>query len=264
MRIRILSDIHLELATNPTKYMKQFIPSTYNHEYSDILILAGDIGNPTSKIYKLFLTEVSKYYAKVFVITGNHEYYQSSHKNYDKRIGKSFGRRLISIESIDNMIELITSSLLNVRFLGCTLWSTSDSTLTKYINDYEYITDMTATKCNELNSYDINWLHNQLIMKGDDYDQTIVITHHLPSYKLIDDIYKNHPLNTFFANHLDHLVEKADIWICGHSHKAKHITIGTCECYLNPVGYYEEQTGYNITLTLELQTMKSNCNITYP
>jgi len=73
----------------------------------------------------------------------------------------------------------------------------------------------------------------------------VVITHHLPSYQLIADKYQKHPNINFYASNLEYLVEKADIWCCGHSHSLKYATIGNCQCYLNPVGYSHESTGFN-------------------
>jgi hypothetical protein len=39
------------------------------------LLLAGDIGNPYQKKYELFLENISKKFEKIFIISGNHEYY---------------------------------------------------------------------------------------------------------------------------------------------------------------------------------------------
>lgn len=262
MKLRLLSDIHLELAKHATNYIKRFIP---DRPSEDVLILAGDIGNPTSKIYKLFLTEMSNYYSKVFIVTGNHEYYQHYRRKYSHETARLESGFRHSIDDIDKMVTVITGSLPNVhflqrssvvynrvRFIGCTLWTQSDPTLTKYMNDYEYIKDFTADTCDKLNSHDVKWLEENLVLNGDEYDRTVVVTHHLPSTKLIADKYKNHPLNGFFANNLDYYVEKADIWVCGHSHSAKFVTIGKCRCYLNPTGYTQEDSSYDINLKIDV------------
>lgn len=99
-----MSDIHIELSKTPDKYINRFIPSQSS---DDVLILAGDIGNPTSKIYKLFLTEISKYYAKVFIIAGNHEYYQK-YQRYNNMTytmnAPGDNNFLYSMEDIDRII----------------------------------------------------------------------------------------------------------------------------------------------------------------
>lgn len=267
MKLRLLSDIHLELANNGLKYMKRFIPITPTP--NDVLLLAGDIGNPAGNLYKLFITEMSKHYAKVFIVTGNHEYYQS----YQRARSDDFSGLGVtyikgyrhSMEQIDNMIATFTATLPNVhflqrtsiihnrvRFMGCTLWTPSDYKLSDQMNDYNCIKDMTTEKCREIHLGDVSWLTEQLAEISSDYDATVVMTHHLPSYQLLADKYIGDPLNVFYANTLEKLVEQADIWVCGHSHTAKHITIGKCECYLNPTGYIGEHSGYqpNIDITL--------------
>lgn len=260
MKLRLLSDIHLELFKDPRKYIDQLI-----NPRGDVLLLAGDIGNPTSNIYKSFITEVAKYYNKVFIITGNHEYYQRYNRTNHEIYPKGERTFRYSMEDIDKITRCVTDDLPNVhflqrdsfiynrvRFLGCTLWSMADPNLTQYMNDYEMIQNMTANKSIELYEQNRKWLDEELALKSIDYDYTVVMTHHLPSYKLVSEKYINHRLNCFFANNLDNLVEKADIWVCGHSHIAKTITIGKCRCYLNPVGYSNEYSGYDTECMIEV------------
>jgi len=35
------------------------------------------------------------------------------------------------------------------------------------------------------------------------------------------------------------------MWVCGHSHEAKKIVIDKCLCWINPLGYSMEQTGFD-------------------
>jgi len=187
----------------------------------------------------------------------------------------------LTAESLPNVHFLNQKAVVfnRVRFMGCTLWTKSDFRLSKYMNDYNCIPCMTPSLCEELHNSDVAWLSKELnsiednaekkmqlkdksidglelqscdevIMDRNDselkssYDQTVVITHHLPSYKLIANKYEGNPMNSFYATNLEELVEKADIWCCGHSHSAKQVTIGKCRCYLNPVGYSQESTGF--------------------
>ena len=41
----------------------------------DYIALLGDIGDPYSQKYKDFIKDLSRKFKKVFVVTGNHEYY---------------------------------------------------------------------------------------------------------------------------------------------------------------------------------------------
>ena len=70
--LRILSDIHLELRN----YIpKDIFPEKINSGIEEVLILAGDIGDPFSNIYKEFLTLCRSTFSFVIVVAGNHEFY---------------------------------------------------------------------------------------------------------------------------------------------------------------------------------------------
>jgi len=250
----LISDIHLELYPKAKDIISKEIVK------DKILLLAGDIGNPSSNIYKTFITDMSNKYEKVFIVTGNHEYYQKYEKKDD--INKYYR---YDMDQVDNMINKFVLTLSNVhflqrqsfihneiRYLGCTLWSLSDSILSKYMSDYEYIKDFTTKISNNLFVQNVEWLRTELNKESDAYYATVVITHHLPSNKLIHKQYEEHPLNSFFASNLDELVEKADLWVCGHSHTSNYIKIGKCKCYMNPIGYSSESSGFNPNLTIDL------------
>jgi DNA repair exonuclease SbcCD nuclease subunit len=256
MYLRLLSDIHLELAHDDTQLISKFVP---NSPSEDILILAGDIGDPTGSLYQSFVTEMARYYAKVFLVAGNHEYYQR--ETFDQP-----NKSRLSIDEINKIIINFTDAFVNVhyiqqnivihnrvRFLGCTLWTKSDPILSYKIGDYKHILNLTPEKCTELHNYDINWLETQLSCPNDGtYDFTVVMSHHLPSYKLVSEKYQDHPLNGFYADDLDHLVKKANMWVCGHTHYAKHILVGDCHCYVNPIGYSHETSNYDPNILIEL------------
>ena len=74
MKIQYLSDLHLELMSTHkfSKLCEKIIPKC------DILVLAGDIGDPLhhNDRYKFFLHSMSKKFKKVFLVSGNHEYYR--------------------------------------------------------------------------------------------------------------------------------------------------------------------------------------------
>lgn len=254
MYIRLFSDLHLELRRKGPQFIQGWLnkmdPSR-DGSAKDTLILAGDVGNPTKPIYRFLLTTISPLFEHIFLVAGNHEYYQ--------REGKS-------MEEVETQIEVVTASFPNVhflnrrsmiihrtRFLGCTLWTHSDPDLYHRISDYYQIPGMTVERCNALHQRDRDWLTEQLEMEDpSQYDKTVVITHHLPSFKLVGEKFEQHPLNTFFANHLDSLVSKVDLWCCGHTHVAMQIQIDTCRCYINPVGYVGENTGYQPDLRIQL------------
>jgi len=75
MKLRYFSDLHLEfISSDKIHQFIQKIPSGIN----DICILAGDIGHPYELNYDIFMEFISKNFKKTFVISGNHEYYNTT------------------------------------------------------------------------------------------------------------------------------------------------------------------------------------------
>ena len=178
-----------------------------------------------------------------------------------------------NIEDVNKLVEKIADAIPNVhflnrksvifdrvRFLGCTLWTKSNRRLARAMNDYYRIPGMTPDVCEELHKRDVTWLSEQFdVAKSgngieSEFEQTVVITHHLPSYKLIADKYQGDSMNSLFATNLEDLVAKADIWCSGHSHCANQVKIGKCRCYLNPTGYPGEITGFNPFIEIPLKS----------
>jgi predicted phosphodiesterase len=71
----------------------------------------------------------------------------------------------------------------------------------------------------------------------------VVITHHMPSFKLIDKEYEKFAsLNTGFATELDHMIRyPVSYWVFGHTHKPNNTTIDGVQLLCNPHGYPKER-----------------------
>ncbi len=256
MLLYLISDIHLELHMSNSLITNSIWQKETSQTSTDrILILAGDIGNPDSKLYKKFVTDMAKLYDQVIIIAGNHEYYQKNKRRFDRESKKLSGPYCLTMDMVEKEIREFVTSLPNVhflqmdtfiykrvRFLGCTLWTKSDARLSHLMNDYNEIPNMTPAKCNFIHQTHTSWLINRLNTTSEEYDTTVVITHHLPTYQLVASNRQDDPTNIFYANNLDAF--EADIWFCGHSHVANSVTIGKCRCYLNPYGYIGESTGF--------------------
>ena len=77
----------------------------------------------------------------------------------------------------------------------------------------------------------------------------VVVSHHLPSFKLVDPCFSGSPLNGAFVSDLDDIISSGNIdyWIYGHSHKNIRAKIGDCLCVSNQLGYVSngEHVGFN-------------------
>jgi len=233
MKVRLLSDLHLELCQNVNFDFKK---------EADVVILAGDIGNPFMDNYKLLLRKLSLSHQKVFVISGNHEYYsKKTMSKVDKKI-----RNICEKEDDIHFLQMDSYIFNDVKFMGCTLWSNPiDKTLCKYMNDFDNISTNDKTfsfdKYNEKHLLHKNWLENEL--SHNDNNKTIVITHHLPSFQLINEKFIDNPLNQFFAS--DIKLYNARISCYGHTHISNKMEINGIQYYCNPKGYSHEESGWN-------------------
>lgn len=207
------SDIHLEKrAIMPT--IKAVAPN---------LILAGDIGDPLDDKYSLFLDTVNRQYDNVYMVAGNHEYYQKE----------------LNVDQVNELITSIVAPLPNIHFLnnnqktindnlnivGTTLWSRvleepkrrRGDDLRIRVNDepigYQGI--------NRLHEECRKWLDSMIRSNSSNKD-LLVVTHYLPSYELILDRFKRGYWGSSqdrFASDLDYLIkDPVKAWICGHSH----------------------------------------------
>jgi predicted phosphodiesterase len=229
MKIRYLSDLHLEFI-NPTKindFIKQIPPGP-----NEICILAGDIGNPYKPHYKQFMTFINNNFKKTFYITGNHEYYNDLNTIEGTDIFLTlFFKKFDNIHFLNNNYVIYE----NYCFIGTTLWSNiTDPSYT--INDVKHIPQFNYIKCNELNLQCIQILED--IIQNN--KNCIVITHHLPSYLLINDKYKTTkmmPYNQWFYCNLDFIFIKyarhIKCWFYGHTHTPSIQTINNIQFLCN-------------------------------
>ena len=251
--VTYLSDIHLE-------FYNRTIPYGIDLKRGDILCLAGDIGDPDSSLYFTFLAYCSPLFKHVFIITGNHEYYQTS------------THPLKTIQSTNNNIEKICKHYHNVHFLsdssvyipeynlnviGTTLWTGGEPDLDDMYryNDFKKIHGMGMPgQMERLHEMSLLFLKDELQKHKHDNSTVLVLTHHLPSFQLIAPHYKDSEMNHLFATNLDYLFREYTIhhWICGHSHFPMTKTIEKTNVWMNPVGYPDENKDVCWTATFDI------------
>lgn len=183
---------------------------------------------------------VSPIYDKVIIICGNHEYYKTN----------------MTIEEVDYMCKDICRNMpqQNVVFLqneivslpndidvfGGTFWTHIPQEHHHYImetiNDYKYINGFTPLVSNALHNKATTALQEYMTLQHDN-KKIIVLSHHMPSLKLIDPLYntrQNIIINNSFATDV-HLADDPRIvaWVYGHTHKSYQ----NGKFYCNPIGY---------------------------
>lgn len=270
MKIHILSDIHLEFG-------KWYRTTDINAIEADVTILAGDIGIGLSGL-EWALT----FHRPVIYVLGNHEFYgqRPMETLLRKAQAKVQGTHVHLLDNESVVIE-------GVRFLGATLWTDyglfglgrQDIMLEhaqKEMNDFQQIfvskrralrydevhgrlshigDRFTAHKALALHQERRAFLERELEKgQAEPAQKTVVVTHHAPSTKSLRDGQPTYWLDAAYASRLDDLVERADLWVHGHTPVPLDYRIGRGRVVSNPRGYMgiDEVRGFKPDLMVEV------------
>jgi predicted phosphodiesterase len=243
-RIQYVSDIHLEF------YKKCPFPLLLkpNARY---LALAGDIGQPNTQIWNSFFNYVNNHWDRVFYVTGNHEYYSkrtpmNEIHNTIKESLKPFTRvTMLDSSQPDNFIAKE-----NVAVVGNTLWTEVPDSLVRTVeesmNDYKKIFEEEGKSVSVETLNNLHYIQKAQLLEKIHYYKyqkipTVVITHHIPSFKLISPRFAGSPVNAAFASNCENLMlPNVKCWIYGHTHNCANSLIGKTMCLVNARGYPNE------------------------
>ncbi|HTO46949.1 MAG TPA: metallophosphoesterase [Burkholderiales bacterium] len=244
MRIRVLSDLHLEAAP--------FDPPAAP---ADVVVLAGDIDNGAAGVE----WAKARFAAPVLYVAGNHEPYDGEfHATQAALREAATGTRVQVLDCSETVIG-------GVRFLGCTLWTDfalageagRKLAIEKYwawLIDYRTIRwhdrPFSVDDSTGLHAAHRAWLARRLLHPF--AGVTVVITHHVPHPGSIAPKFVDHPLNPAFVSNLEHLMGRARLWIHGHTHRAFDYTVRGTRVVCNPRGYADEDTGFSADLVVEV------------
>jgi predicted phosphodiesterase len=258
MRLLILSDLHREVWRDHAPRIDVAV------RQPDVVILAGDIDTGAKGVAWANATFAG---LPVLYVHGNHE-------AYGHALDTLQGELDAACQATGHVhhLQMREHRLGGVRFLGCTLWT--DFALYgdrfgamvdahQWMNDYRRIR-LAAQGYRKLRPADTarvharhrGWLEQRLSEPFD--GRTVVITHMAPSARSVISPFVGDPLSAAFASNLDHLVERADLWIHGHMHTSLDYRIGRCRVVCNPLGYLTragtpENRGFNPDLVIELE-----------
>jgi len=240
----VISDLHLEFGEIQIPKIER-----------DVLILAGDVHIGSNSLpYIIKQTKISP----VIYVLGNHEFY-----NHDiDEITKFWTNQKITNLYVLERKQWILD---NVRFLGCSLWTEFNNGDKKAMESAKYqmsdyaVIDKDEKMLSPQHTLDIHyecrkWLESQLQLPFS--GKTVIITHHLPSYKSISWKFEGNILNYAYYSDLEDIIRKfqPDLWIHGHTHDSFDYLIGKTRVVCNPRGYMgvEINSQFNPSLILEI------------
>lgn len=250
MKFQYFSDVHID------HYPKKSYPDFNIQRCAPYLIIAGDIGDPFECTYERFLETVSKIFDMVFITSGNHEYYKCKNARFYKKTDW--------MEYVDNQIRSVVGRFHNVIFLqntsytidniviyGSTLWSDilkeEECRVVTSMNDYTWIPCFSTKMSSQL--YNQNILHlTDALSQLQPNQRMIVVTHHLPSFDMICEKYRNSGFNSAFASDVK-IRDNENIikWVAGHT----HVRVNRDKFVVNPIGYPRETSAQNFNEVFE-------------
>lgn len=241
MKIQIYSDLHLGF--------DRFDPAPSD---ADVVILAGDIDIKSRGVK--WANEV--FQCPVIYVCGNHEYYGG---HIDHTLRKMKDAAAPHVHVLENEVFILNQT----RFLVTTAWtdysSTGDVAAAKRVA-WEWMNDFTVIRTDEsyrrLRPDDLiakskaayAWLIQELDKPFD--GKTVVVTHHAPTLDYVGDLPVH--LIAAYANDWPELLDKADLWIYGHTHVAADFIKNGCRVVSNPRGYPNQKTGFDPNLLIEI------------
>lgn len=277
--LRVISDLHLELRG----YIpKDIFPDNISTETEEILILAGDIGDPYTKIYADFLELCRSKFELVIVILGNHECMNENVYFPEKKSNDSISRTVEpdnhsvvvtkprqkiysyeeTVKHVENLCKIKGCVFLNnsgilykgVKFIGSVLWSHVPKEKFPYVTKngvgifkWMYVNGslITPEQFNVLNKECVKFLKDE-INRG---EKVVVITHYPMSKEMVSYKYRYSDLVCMYYNDLENmLTPNVTACISGHTHNSQTFVINNAPLCSNSVGSpsdYVEGTGFN-------------------
>lgn len=243
MRIRLWSDLHLEMSGN--RDVSDRLPDEVD---ADLVLLAGDIAQGVEGV---------RWAAKKFrdtpvaYVLGNHEFY-----GHDLDEAQASARKAAvgtNVRVLEKDVWDFTSGL---RILGVTLWTNyalwgshavGEAMLKGLaLSDFRHVTlagrRFVPTDALRLHGEAIGWLGIELARSAREGVRTIVLTHHAPDVHCIGPEYAaaRDDLSPSFASDHSELLQSTAapaIWCSGHTHTNYRGKIGRTMLLSNQAGY---------------------------
>lgn len=246
MKIRILSDLHLE--------------HNYDFKYEwiseDVLFLAGDI--TTHNNHYEILDRVPEF-VEVFIVAGNHEYYHRSVEHVNKFLSELnqpdvVGNYYRNVHFLNNTAFDLTP---NISVFGGTMFTdfALDGNAAKIyaeIDAQRFIADFRFTKTNgrcwsiedHVSEYNEFLRAYKLWLKESEGKYRICMSHFVPLRQHIHPRFKGSSLNPYFTADMEQYMGWEGLWIHGHTHDSFDSMIGDTRVICNPYGYGSENTSH--------------------
>lgn len=260
MKTLLISDLHIDynnLVTMPLGCNSSFGFEKKLGEY-DLVLIAGDTSGGyvyTDYYLKELRDTIEKegYNTKVCVVGGNHLGY-----NFSIVYPKNESITKLRNEFSQAPVYFLENDFVDFGkyvVIGCCLYTDFSQNseviknVKKCINDFRFVSVKDGHNIRLVTPQDyIKWYNESVkyidkICKKIKDKKVIVLTHFMPTSKLISEKYKGNDFNPFFATDLEEIMLKNNnikLWACGHSHDKNECMVGNTLVTLEPYGYFGE------------------------
>ncbi len=237
MKIHLLSDLHLEFADRHPPWAP---PATD----ADVVVLAGDIHTGLQAFdwaERIFPDR------PVLYVAGNHEFYGHDHDAMREAL-RTRSARSANVQLLDNDTTVIGG----VRFVGTTLWTdfevfgktmreASIEAARRVMMDYHAITTgkRNFTPERSLELFVEGRAYLEQVLTQPHAGRTVAVTHHAPHPGSIHPRWAKDLASGAFASDLGSLLDRADLWVHGHTHDSFDYRVRGSRVVANPMGYRE-------------------------
>lgn len=247
MYLRVCSDLHAEqfYGKDISTLAEELIPS-HILDVNSILVLAGDISSKGDQLLQLMGSWRPRFRHIVFVC-GNHEWYKHDMKSYGAWLDAEFAT-MDDVSAATTQVQCVIVD--GVRFIMGTLWADGGQTAYDAMNVSKGLWDFRIIQ-NDGYAFgvsDMVKLHKRMkkditsFLSAKSHSPTIVVTHHMPSYRLCHPRFGGE-INGGFASNCDAILASDDapnMWIHGHTHDTIDMQLFNTRIVCNPRGYRGE------------------------
>lgn len=247
MRIRLLSDLHLE-----------FVPFNIPPMDGDpetVLVLAGDIAPIVHRdLLETFLRDAAARFRHVCFVPGNHEYYDSVWPDAFEQLSRW------NLPANVHVLDRSSVQVDDVVFLGATLWTDMNRGDTdamelaqRMLFDYRVISQASVSpesgeplpltpQCTvDEHSRCRQWIESSMRQLLQEEKKVVLITHHGVTLDSVHERFQGNPLNPAFVSDMSEflLAHPPALVVHGHVHNSFSYRVAGVgpRVVVNPRGY---------------------------
>jgi predicted phosphodiesterase len=236
MLLWILSDLHVELARGWD------LPPPAARPRFDVMIVAGDLIPRMERGVRWLLDRVPD--KRVVYVAGNHEFYGADiDRTVEKAREAAAGTNVCIIQNDAKLID-------GVLFAGATLWTDFElfgnrryamSRASDAMNDYRKIRKNSyAERLRPADTVARHFESREFIartIRETAARRKVVISHHGCVREVVRKGTENDTISAAYVSNCPELLDGVDLWIYGHTHEHRDLTIGGTRIVSNAKGY---------------------------